>query len=218
MCFSPIGDLVVGTVVVAIGVDACRNLGGRTQDLPLATLPLLLGAHQIDEALVWWSLQGRVSAQVGHVAVWIYLLVALVVLPVFVPVALGASESSPRLRRRYVPFAGLGIFVAGVMLETLLVGSPTAELGSHYLAYSIGLQHGVVLTGLYATATCGPLLRSGRRLLIQFGVANLIAVIPIAVLYSRSFASLWCLYAAMVSGVIALRVRARQPIAGFRHS
>lgn len=213
MCFSPVGDLLVGSLVVGVGVDACRNLGNRRQDLALATLPLLLGAHQIDEALVWWSLQGHVSLQVGRVATWIYLLIALVLLPIFVPMALGIAETSRVLRRRYAPFAVLGLLVAGVMLETLLVESPTAQLGSHYIAYSIGLRHGVAWTALYTVATCGPLLASGRRLLVQLGVANLVAVVPIALLYTRGFASLWCLYAAVVSGVIALRMRARVPIA-----
>ena len=36
--------------------------------LLLAALPLLLGAHQIDEAFVWWSLRGHLSHTVGRVA------------------------------------------------------------------------------------------------------------------------------------------------------
>ena len=88
MCFSPVGDLVGGTVVVAIGVDACRHVKGRSENLAIATLPLLLGLHQIDETFVWWGLQGKVPANVGHVATWIYLLFALVALPIIVPVML----------------------------------------------------------------------------------------------------------------------------------
>ena len=210
MCFSPTGDLIAGTVVVALGVDACRNLKGRTENLSIATFPLLLGAHQIDEAFVWWGLQGRVSAQVGHVAMWIYLLIALVVLPIFVPVVLGVFEPSPRLRWRYLPFAALGTFVSGVMLETMLAQSPSVALGSHHLAYSIGLQHGVFFVGLYIVATCGPMLTSGRGLLIVFGCVNLAAVIPLALLCASGFTSLWCLYAALVSGAIALHLRTRQ--------
>ena len=207
MCFSPVGDLVVGAVVVAIGVDACRHVDARTQNLGIAAMPLLLGAHQIDEAFVWWSLQGHVPAPVGHVAMWVYLLIAMVVLPTFVPVALGVLEPSSRLRWRYVPFAVLGIWVSVVMLATMLVREPAAHLGSHYIAYSIGLPHAVVFTGLYVIATCGSLVVSGRRALIVVGVANLVVVVPIALLYSQGFASLWCLYAAVVSGVIALGLR-----------
>ncbi|MFI5036817.1 MAG: DUF6629 family protein [Acidimicrobiales bacterium] len=211
MCFSPAGDLVGGAVVVAIGVDACRHLKGRSENLAIATLPLLLGLHQIDESFVWWGLQGHVSREVGHVATWIYLLVALVALPVLVPALLAVFEPSPRRRWRYAPFIALGALVSGVILNAMVVGHPTARLGTYHLVYSIGLQHGVAIIGLYIVATCGSLLASGRRVLVWFGVANLVAVIVLAELCASGFTSLWCFYAALLSGAIALHLRQRQP-------
>ena len=65
VCFSPVGDLAGGAVVVAIGVDACRHVKGRSENLAIAVLPLLLGLHQIDETFVWWGLQGHVAAEKG---------------------------------------------------------------------------------------------------------------------------------------------------------
>ena len=211
MCFSPTGDLVAGAAVVAIGWDACRHLDGEPQNLAIATLPLLLGVHQIDETLVWWGLQGHVSSLVGNVAMWVYLVFALVALPILIPVGLAVFEPSPRLRWRYLPFAGLGLVVSGVMLRAMLVGHPSAHLGSHHISYSIGLQHGVVFVGLYIVATCGPLLASGHRTLVWFGGANLAAVVVLALLCASGFTSLWCLYAAVVSGAIALHLRLSQP-------
>jgi hypothetical protein len=40
-------------VVTAIGVDANRHLRGRSSHLLLATLPVVLGVHQLVEAFVW---------------------------------------------------------------------------------------------------------------------------------------------------------------------
>ena len=85
MCFSPEGDLVGGLVVTAIGVDACLHLHGRPEYRLIAPFPILLGLHQVDETFVWWQLQGYVPHSVGVVAMWIYLLVAFVVLPTLVP-------------------------------------------------------------------------------------------------------------------------------------
>ena len=209
MCFSPVGDLAGGVVVTAIGIDACRHLKGRPGNLAIAGFPLLLGLHQVDEAFVWWGLQGHVSAQVGRVAMWIYLVFALVVLPVLVPALLAVFEHSRRRRWRYVPFAALGAYVSAVLLESMLVGHPTARLGAYHLVYSIGLRHGVAYIGLYIVATCGPLLASGRRVLVWFGVANLVAVLALALLCASGFTSLWCFYAALVSGAIALHLRQR---------
>jgi len=211
VCFSPVGDLVGGALVVAIGLDACRHVKGRSENLAIATLPLVLGLHQIDEAFVWWGLQGHVSPGVGNIAMWIYLAFALVALPVLVPLLLTIFEPSRVHRVRYVPFTLLGIVVSAVTLNAMLTQNPTVRLGTYHLAYSVGLTHGVLIIGLYIVATCGSLLVSGNRTLQYFGIANLVAVIVLALLCADGFTSLWCFYAALLSGAIALHLRRHEP-------
>lgn len=207
MCFSPQGDLIGGAVVTAIGIDAFRRTAGRSGHLLLAGLPLLLGAHEIDESVVWWSLQGHAPAAVGRVAMWIYLVVALLVVPVLVPVAVLRLEPTRRRRWAIAPFVVLGLGVAAVLLDTMVRGPVTVTMGSYHLAYSIGLHDGIVIVGLYVVATCGPLLCSGYRHIVAFGVVNLIAVAVLARLTADGFASLWCFYAAVASGAIWLHMR-----------
>jgi hypothetical protein len=207
MCFSPTGDLVGGSVVVAVGIDACLHVRGRPEYLVIAALPIVLGLHQIDETFVWWWLQGHVSQGVGHVAMWIYLLFALVVLPTLVPTMFFFIERATHRRWRIVPFMFVGITVSVVLLEAMLVGHPSAKLGTYHLAYSIGLHHGIVIIGCYIVVTCGPLLVSGFRSVVWFGVANLAAVVVLALLCASGFTSLWCFYAALLSGAIALHLR-----------
>jgi hypothetical protein len=206
MCFSPEGDLIGGLVVTAVGVDACLHLRGRPEYRLIAPFPILLGLHQLDETFVWWQLQGHVPHAVGIVAMWIYLLIAFVVLPTLVPTMVLLLE--PRARRRVIaPFLALGVFTSATLLETIVNGHPRATLGSYHLAYTIGLQHGVVIIGLYILATCGSMLASGLRNVRWFGAVNLVAVIVLARLSADGFTSLWCFYAALASGAIALHLR-----------
>jgi hypothetical protein len=207
VCFSPQGDLAGGLVVTAIGADACRHLRGRKTHLLLAATPLLLGVHQIDESLVWWSLDGDVSHTVGRIAMWIYLVIALVVVPILVPVAIWRLTPSPTRRLAISSFVALGIGVAAVLIVTMLYGPVTVRRGSYHLAYSIGLQHGIVIVGLYIVATCGSLLISGYRHIVIFGLGNLIVVAVLARLTADGFASLWCFYAALTSAAISLHLR-----------
>jgi hypothetical protein len=211
VCFSPEGDVAGGVVVMAIGVDACRHLRGRKEYLFVATLPLLLGLHQIDEAFVWWSLRGIVRPELGTVAMWIYLVFALVMLPVMVPLLVLGVERTAAMRWRIAPFVAVGAVVAGIMLATMLRTHPTVHLGSYHLAYSIGLRHGVLVVGLYVVATCGPLLVSGMRHIFWFAVANVVAVVVLARLCADGFTSLWCFYAALASGAIAAYMRLAEP-------
>jgi hypothetical protein len=155
VCFSPEGDLVGGIVVTAIGVDAVRHLHHRNDHLALAALPLLLGFHQIDEAFVWWGLQGVVPHGLGTVAMWIYLTIAFVVLPVFVPIVIMLLEPTARRKWRIAPFLAIGAVVSTVLLETMVRNRPSVTLGAYHLAYSIGLQHGMIIIGFYIVATCG---------------------------------------------------------------
>jgi hypothetical protein len=207
VCFSPQGDVVGGIVVTAIGVDAWRHLKGRSSHLLLATVPLVLGVHQLDESLVWWSLQGDLSHSVGRVAMWIYLVIALIVVPVIVPLAILRLEPAGHRRRLIAPFVALGLGVAVVFLIAMLRGPVRATLGSYHVGYSINLTNGILIVGLYVLATCGPLLLSGYRHVVLFGVANLAAVVVLARLTADGFASLWCFYAALASGAISLHLR-----------
>jgi len=211
VCFSPEGDLAGGLVVTTIGVDACRHLRGRNNYLLLAATPLVLGAHQIDESLVWWGLQGHVPHLAGRIAMWIYLVIAFVVVPILVPLAI--LRLQPTARRRWViaPFVLLGTGVAAVLLKTMLRGPVSVKLGAYHLAYSIGLRDGLVVIGLYIVATCGSLLFSGYRHIVIFGAANVVAVIILARLTADGFASLWCFYAALASGAISLHMRFAKP-------
>jgi hypothetical protein len=211
VCFSPEGDLIGGLVVTAIGIDACRHVGGRADHRLLAAFPILLGAHQLTETFVWWGLQGVVPAQLGRVAMWIYLIVAFVVLPLFVPFIIMLLEPTARRKWRIAPFLALGAVVSVVLLEAIIRGHPTVRLGAYHLSYTIGLQHGVLIIGLYIAATCGALLASGFRDIVYFGLANLVAVVILARLSADGFASLWCFYAALASGALALHMRFAKP-------
>lgn len=211
VCFSPEGDLVGGLAVTAIGIDAYRHLHGRNNHLLLATMPLVLGAHQLDESLVWWSLQGHLPHELGRIAMWIYLVIAMVVVPVLVPLAIFKIQPTPRRRWIVAPFLAIGIAVATVLLITMVHGPVSVRLGSYHLAYSIGLQNGILIVGLYVLATCGSLLCSGYRDIVIFGVANVVAVVILARLTADGFASLWCFYAAIASGAISLHMRIARP-------
>jgi hypothetical protein len=207
VCFSAAADVGGGLVIGAIGVDVLRHVGGRRRYGLLAALPLLLALHQFDEAFVWWGLQGHVSTGLGHLATWIYLAIAFVVLPVFVPLAILVLEPEGRRRWLMAPFVGLGAAVAGVLLAAMVRGPVTAQLGSHFIAYSTDLHAGGVVVMLYVTATCGSLIFSGIPDIARYGVVNLIAVALLARLTVNGFASLWCGWAAIGSAAFAIHLR-----------
>jgi hypothetical protein len=211
VCFSPQADVVGGVVVAAIGVDAFRNLRGRSSYLLLASLPLVLGVHQLIEAFVWWGLKGDVPHTLGRVALWAYLLIAFVVLPMFVPLAVLAIEPTARRRWRMAPFVAVGAGVTAVLFAAMLRSPIDVVEHPYHLEYVVRISHGGFVVGLYVVAVCGALLFSGYRHVEIFGFANLVAVVLLAWLTLDGFASLWCGYAAVSSGAISLHMRYAKP-------
>jgi hypothetical protein len=207
MCFSAQADLVGGVLVGAIGVDVVRHVRGRRKYLCLAALPLILGLHQIVEAFVWWGLQGHVSARVGTIATWIYLLIAFVLLPVFVPVGVMVLEPKGGRRSLMTFFVVVGAIVSLVLLAAMIHGPVSASLGTNHIRYGTGLDAGGVIIAAYVIATCGSLILSGHRDIAIFGIVNLIAVAVLANLAIGGVASLWCGWAAVTSAAFALHLR-----------
>jgi Family of unknown function (DUF6629) len=211
VCFSPQADLVGGVVITAIGVDAVRHVHQRRDLIPLASIPLLLGAHQFIEALTWLWLQGQVPRGIGQLALWAYLLIAFVVLPIYIPLAVIALEPTRQRKLLMSPFAAMGAVTAAVLLAAMIRGPVGVRLAPYHLAYSIRLHDGFLITAVYVVAVCGPLLLSGYRHVAVFGIVNLVAVIIIARLTASGFASIWCGWAALSSGAIALHCRYARP-------
>ena len=207
MCFSPGADVVVGGIVVVVGADALRHVREPKQIL-IASLPVLFGLHQLDEAFVWLGLQGRVAESIERISIWGYLLFALAALPALVPLAVLAVERSPLRRRVIGLLALLGIGVGVSLGVALFRGSVNAAIDGRRIAYDVSALHqGRQLTALYVVAACGALVACSHRDLAALGLMNLVAVPVLMWLTVSGFVSLWCFWAAIVSVVIDFHLR-----------
>ncbi|MDQ3896332.1 MAG: hypothetical protein M3326_03605 [Actinomycetota bacterium] len=206
MCFSAEADVVAGLVVTTVGVDALRQVH-RPAERALGTLPVLLGAHLLLEAVVWWGETGQVAASTSRRAMFLYLAFALCVLPVLVPFAVRAVEPDGGRRRTMAWLGGLGILLAMVYLAGLVEGPVRVRIDGRHLAYDLGLDYGGLLAGVYAVVACAPPMLSSHRRIAFFGMANLVAVVVLAWVESSALTSLWCAWAAATSIAITAHLR-----------
>ena len=128
-------------------------------------------------------------------------------LPVYVPAAVFVAEP-PGPRRHLIRWSiVVGGIVSALLLAARLRGPVTASLDDWHIRYGTGIDAAVPIVGAYVAATCGSLLLSTNRFLVRFGVVNLVAVVVIAIFVVEGFASLWCAWAALASGAVALHLR-----------
>ena len=206
MCFSAEADVVAGLVVTGIGVDVLRQVR-QPAERALGVLPVLLGAHLLVEAAVWQGLTGDISESTGRDAMWLYLAIALLVIPVLVPFAVRAVEPDASRRRTMGSLAILGTALAGVYLVVLLRAPVDVQIEGNHLAYDLNIDHGGLLAGIYAIVACAPPMLSSERRIAAFGVANLAAVVVLVWVESSALTSLWCAWAAVTSVAIAAHLR-----------
>lgn len=205
MCFSAEMDLAAGAVITAVGIDTLRNVRTRDQ-VAMAALPLVLGVHQLVETLVWWNLEGHVSDTIGDPAAWLYLFIALGVVPVLVPYAFLRMEVVrwPRLARG---FFLTGLTAAVVNLAALGLDPVSRRIDGHHISYSPGVPYDGLVLAAYVVATCGPALAGRATALRWFGLGNLVVVALLAWFDQNAVVSLWCVWAAATSILINLHVR-----------
>jgi hypothetical protein len=110
-----------------------------------------------------------------------------------------------------MPLVVLGLAVAAALVPGLIDDRAGAEVACRYIAYDAGVPYAGFLLPFYVAATCGPMLLSGNRNFVVFGVANLAAVGMLSWLLAGGVISLWCAWAAVASVIIARHLRVEAP-------
>ncbi|MCX5264327.1 DUF6629 family protein [Streptomyces sp. NBC_00199] len=207
MCWSATADLVAGAGLLALGGVAVARVR-RRRDLPLAALPLLLGAHQIVEAFVWDAGGGSGAATVA------WTVIALPLLAVWVPA--GVWCAAPPSARRGVAFTlAVGVATAVPLAYGIAAGPVTAEIRGHRVGYLVDLPYPPVLIAGYLVATIGALLLSGDRRLRALGAVVAVGAAVCFALWRLEFVSTWCAFAAVCSTMLfgwALAPRPRRAV------
>ncbi|MER7844468.1 DUF6629 family protein [Kitasatospora sp. NPDC096077] len=207
MCWSAQADAVAGGTVAAVGLACLARVArsGRPRRLLLAALPLVLGVHQLIEALVWLGTDGGLPSAPARAARTAWAVIALPLLPVLVPagVRCAAGEpghpAGPGRRRALTVLTLLGAAVAVPLAIAVAAHPVTASRHGHTLDYAVGLPYPALLLTGYLLATVGSLLISGDRLLHRLGLLTGAGAVVCALLWQLAFVSTWCALAALAS-------------------
>ncbi|WSY14195.1 hypothetical protein OG928_22025 [Embleya sp. NBC_00896] len=204
----------MGGVITAVGVASVASVR-RINDLPMALLPVVLGAHQLIESVVWKGEQGAVSAGTADLAREAWAVLAFPLLPAFVPLAVLAAQwplERGRERVRTTFLVLLGLVVCGALTHAVASGPVNAEICGNTVRYSVGIPAAPWLIAGYLVATLGSLLLARDRLLRVLGLVCAVGAAVTMRLWFRSFASTWCAVAAVASVIVLWWVRSRRDL------
>jgi hypothetical protein len=205
MCWSPTADLLAGSAIVAVGVVSVASTR-RPRDLPMAALPLVLGAHQLIEALVWRNADAQGDHAVGGTAVLLWMVIAYPLIPAWLPLAVFCAAGRWS-RVRLAPFVTLGFATSAMLAYALATAPVTAEPVGHTMRYGVDVPLDTLAVAGYLVATIGSLLASDQQELRVLGLVTAAGAVVCSMLWQTVFVSTWCAFAAVASAIVLHWVR-----------
>jgi len=207
MCFSATASFTASAVLLGIGALTLRRVE-RPGDRALAAIPILFAIQQALEGLVWLSLNGTIHGMLGP-ATQVYSLFSHVLWPIYVPLAVWLAEPPGSRRRGLFGFMVAGAAVGGFLLYGMIVNPIVARPIGQHIDYDSPHFYVAAVLALYLAATTVSQMLSSHRWIRWFGALALISAALAYVIYAQWFISVWCFFAALLSGVVYLHVRSR---------
>jgi len=219
MCFSVTASFGASAVLGTIGIIAVV----KAKTIPLrlfATIPLIFAVQQLTEGLLWLSLKDPVLASWQSLITYIYLVFAMAVWPLWVPITIRLLEKDARRKKTMNVLVTIGALVPVIVVLVLSLYpvhamtpiclscpfSATASLSQH-LHYSFTfppVPKGLIgtFTALYIIATIITPFISSVKKMKWMGFVFLASYLFAVILYNGFVISIWCFFAALLSFVV----------------
>jgi hypothetical protein len=206
MCFSFEADVVAAVALTPVGI-ATLWAAKKPKQYAIASIPLFFAAHQAVEAFVWLWTDGNASNAVGSFAIYVYLAMAQMILPVFVPLAVMLIEPNRKARIYMAISAAGGALLAANFGWILITQGATAYPLDHVMVYKTPTDVPDIGGLIYVNATVFTTIVATGTYLRLFGVANAIGISFAGWMRYDAVTSIWCIYAALISFLIFMHLR-----------
>jgi hypothetical protein len=204
MCFSATVSFVAGVSLTVLGVITVKK-AERRAEIPFAMIPLLFGAQQIVEGMLWLSFKFD-SPLLNMSMTYLYTLFSHVLWPVYVPFSIGLMETVSWRKKMITAFQIVGGAV-GLYLLYFIVSFPVTSEIHQNMVYVLPYVKEHPVLELYLAATCIAPLFSGHKIIRIFGALALLLFMVAYWFYTVAFFSVWCFFAAILSVVIYLHFK-----------
>jgi hypothetical protein len=214
MCFSATGSFGVAAVLAGVGVVSLAQKKPDAHHI-LAATPLLFAAQQVAEGMVWRTIDDPRST-LNLVSIAVFLGFAMVVYPIWSPLALFLPERNPRRRKILGVLLAFGVCVSIYAAALLLQQRPVARIANHSITYDYDKVGSALVLALYLPGyvlpTVVPFFVSTMKHAKLMGAVLVVGLVATFVIKRQALTSVWCFFAAVMSGVIVLSIAAEHKL------
>jgi hypothetical protein len=203
MCFSPEASFAGAIIISGIGVITIKKIHKPSQIL-FGSIPLFFGFQQFAEGVVWLTLPLTNYLIIQKISVYIFLITAQVIWPVLIPLSVLLMEKSIRKKKilKVLLLVGMALSIYYAICLCFFTVSPRIE-GFHIKYYN-GFPDSLAMiaTVIYLIATIPSLFVSSVKRTHLLGFLMTFSCIVTVIFFRQYLTSVWCFFAAAISGVI----------------
>lgn len=223
MCFCASASFGAAALLGGMGIWSLSVVRKKNW-IPFAAIPVLFAIQQFIEGLLWLYLVNpnnvilRTLQKVylfPHVhsderSAFLFLIIAFVVWPTWIPFSVRAIEPYGKTRQGLAWLMRYGMLISGYALYVLLWHGVSVTVIHDSIAYYVAIKPTLMHVFLYVGATAVPLLVSSIRAARFLGLLLVASCLFSYWYWIKTFISVWCFFAALLSGLIIFIVKRNQ--------
>lgn len=203
MCFSAEASFAGGIIISSIGVATVSKVHKSTQ-VVFASIPLFFGVQQVVEGCLWLTIPDHEEMMIQKICTYIFLVMALVIWPLMIPVSISLMEKNPKKKRILTITLIVGVVVSVYYSVCLLFLHVNPEISGYHILYKSDfpqtLSNPVFI--VYLVVTIVPLFVSSIKRTRIMAVLMMLSCLVTAIFYKEYLTSVWCFFAAFISGIV----------------
>jgi hypothetical protein len=203
MCFSAEASFAGAIVISTIGV-ATVTMVHKPSQLIFASIPLFFGIQQITEGVLWITLPNPDYINIQKFSTYLFLVMAEVLWPMMIPLSVLFMEENQKKKKILRLFLILGACLSAYYATCLMLFKVNPEIMGYHIQYHTGFPKSLALVtfAIYLTVTITPLFVSSIKRTHLLGVFMFLSCAVTAIFFTQYLTSVWCFFAALISGVI----------------
>lgn len=218
MCFSATASFGASAVLGVVGIITVTKAKTKPQKV-FATIPLIFAVQQFVEGMLWLSLKDPGLASWHSSFTYIFLVFAMPVWPLWIPLTIRLLEKDPRRKKIINVFVAIGAAVSAcvafvlfrypveVMTPACLTCPVSSTSVTDHLHYEFAFPPVAksligTITIFYIMATIVTPFVSSIKKMKWLGVVFLASYLFAVIFYKGFVLSVWCFFAALLSFVV----------------
>ena len=212
MCFSAGASITAGVLLTFAGAETLRKVH-KPEQIAFASIPVVFAFQQFAEGAIWLTAGKPGLEGIQAIATTIFLIMAQVIWPILVPIALLLMEHHKIRKKILYVLIGVGALAAAYYTYSMIFFHAYARISYLHIEYKTRNQPPLGILGIagiaaYLIATLVPFFVSSIKRTYILGIIIGLSFIVSLIFFTLYLTSVWCFFAAVISFLIYYTIRA----------